>query len=116
MINFARKTKSLYFPLNLSHILTTFFNFYCTKVVCFVKIYIFSSFPFPTLLAPFENPHSVRVHILDIRFLWVGLIDEKNRGSKSRDPALCGIAQDQNGIARDQWIKLWSNTVSKIRS
>jgi hypothetical protein len=40
----------------------------------FVKKLNFSSFPFPTTLAPFDctlkNPTTVRILILDIRFLW----------------------------------------------
>jgi hypothetical protein len=31
--------------------------------------------------------------------------------AQDHDPALCRIAQDQNGIAREQLIKLWSHAV-----
>jgi hypothetical protein len=45
----------------------------------FVKKLKFSSFPFPTTLAPFDctlkNPTTVRILILDIIFLW-GRCDE----------------------------------------
>jgi hypothetical protein len=48
-----------------------------TNTSHFVQKLNFSSFPFPTTLAPFDctvkNPTAVRILILDMRFLWFKL-------------------------------------------
>jgi hypothetical protein len=36
--------------------------------------------------------------------------------AQDHDPALCGIAQDQNGIVREQLIKFWSHAYLKEQS